>query len=277
MNEMTAPGLILVADDSQHVRDMLQMSLETLGYQVVLAEDGESAIERISEKRPDLLIVDVMMPKVNGFQICRRVKSDPATRNVPVILLTARVQEEDIFWGRDCGADDYITKPFKTVELQNSIDRLLRRSREERELGTRDVADEQRRRHEHGGESQIVMLCWDSAAMDVFRKKYGEIKFSEALRTLRAEAERLLEKRGIPGPVGVHVPFGLSAVISGSAPEAMEVANDIALHLNDLAVRFYDGDDRTRGHIPLRNRQTGCEDLIPLLSFTARIDPDTLV
>jgi DNA-binding response OmpR family regulator len=277
MSGMTAGSLILVADDSQHVRDMLKMSLETLGYKVVLAADGESAMERISETRPDLLIVDVMMPKVNGFQICRRVKSDPITREMPVILLTARVQEEDVFWGRDCGADDYITKPFKTMDLQSSIDRLLMRRREERGVGTLDVLDEQRRRLDHGGESQIVMLCWDSAAMDVFRKKYGEIKFSEALQTLRAEAERFLEERCIPGPVGVHVPFGLSAVISGSAPEAIEVAHEMAAHLNDLAAGFYDGDDRIRGHIPLRNRHTGCEDLLPLLSFTARIDPDTLV
>ena len=76
-------GTILVADDSQNIRDMLQLSLETLGYNVVVAEDGERALEHISSTSPDLLIVDVMMPKINGFQLCRRVKSSPKTRDVP--------------------------------------------------------------------------------------------------------------------------------------------------------------------------------------------------
>jgi DNA-binding response OmpR family regulator len=108
---------ILVADDSQGIREFLQMTLESLGYSVTLAEDGESALDRIDKAQPDLMIIDVMMPKVNGFQICRRVKSNPETRETPVILLTARVQEEDVFWGHDCGADEYITKPFKTERV----------------------------------------------------------------------------------------------------------------------------------------------------------------
>ena len=132
---------ILVADDSQGIRDLLQMSLESLGYTVVLAEDGESALERIDEARPDLMIIDVMMPKVNGFQICRRVKSNPETKETPVILLTAKVQEEDVFWGHDCGADEYITKPFKTDHLEAKVDHLLRRRREEAAARTRAQAD----------------------------------------------------------------------------------------------------------------------------------------
>jgi len=104
------------------------MSLESLGYTVLLAEDGERAMESIQAARPDLIIADVMMPKVNGFQICRRVKSDPGTRRTPVILLTARSGQEDIFWGKDCGADDYITKPFSLREVEARIKSVLRRA-----------------------------------------------------------------------------------------------------------------------------------------------------
>jgi DNA-binding response OmpR family regulator len=268
---------ILVADDSQNMRDILKMSLETFGYRVILAEDGERALERIVAEHPDLLIVDVMMPKVNGFQICRRVKSDPETRDTPVILLTARVQEEDVFWGRDCGADEYITKPFRTSELQETITRLLK-GRRGGEAGPRaNVHDEQERRRNEGGESQIVMLRWDTRAMDVFRKKYGEIRFSEALRALRSEAERFMAERKDPGPVGVHVPFGLSVVIAGAAAEAMQAGHSLVDRLNASAISFYDDEDRARGHIVFRDPRSGREARLPLLSFTARIDPDTQV
>ena len=268
---------ILVADDSQNMRDILKMSLETFGYRVILAEDGERALERIAAERPDLLIVDVMMPKVNGFQICRRVKSDPQTQHTPIILLTARVQEEDVFWGRDCGADEYITKPFRTQDLQQSIERLLKDRRAGTVRGAKGARDDRDPKGPQGGESEIVMLRWDTRAMDVFRKKYGEIRFSEALREMRAEAERFQADRKEPGPVGVHVPFGLSVVIAGDAAHAMEAGHALVARLNALAATFYDEEDRRRGHIAFRDPRTNREARLPLLTFTARIDPDTQV
>jgi DNA-binding response OmpR family regulator len=265
---------ILVADDSQGIREFLQMTLESLGYSVTLAEDGESALDRIDKAQPDLMIIDVMMPKVNGFQICRRVKSNPETRETPVILLTARVQEEDVFWGHDCGADEYITKPFKTEELQKTVERLLQRRRDEAAARARAKAG----RAGHGDEdSQIVMMRWDARAMDVFRKKYGEIRFSETLQALRSAAQDFINERRQDGSVGVHVPFGLSVVLEGSGPEALVAAQDLVETLNSLAETFYDEDDRSQGHIRFRNPRTGRTELLPLLSFAARIDPVTVV
>jgi twitching motility two-component system response regulator PilH len=267
-------GTILIADDSQAVRDILQMSLETLGYKVVVAEDGERAMERIHESSPDLIIADVMMPKVNGFQICRRVKSDPRTRRTPVILLTARSGQEDIFWGKDCGADDYITKPFKTQDLEQTIDRLLR-ERTSAPGDAPDLQQQRRRRVAEGG--QILMLRWDPRAMDVFRKKYGEIAFSRMLDALKSEAERFLQERHEPGPVGVHVPVGLSAVVGGAAPQAILLGQEMARRLDVLALALYDGDDRLQGCIRFRDSRSGREERLPLLSFTPGIDPDTHV
>jgi twitching motility two-component system response regulator PilH len=267
-------GTILIADDSQAVRDILQMSLETLGYTVVLAEDGERAMERIAAASPDLIIADVMMPKVNGFQICRRVKSDPRTRRTPVILLTARSGQEDIFWGKDCGADDYITKPFKTQDLEQTIGRLLRERGGAGEEAP-DLQQQHRRRVAEGG--QILMLRWDPRAMDVFRKKYGEIAFSRMLDALKGEAERFLGERHEPGPVGVHVPVGLSAVVGGAAPQAIVLGQDLARSLDAVALSLYDGDDRLQGGIRFRDPRSGREERLPLLSFTPGIDPDTHV
>jgi twitching motility two-component system response regulator PilH len=267
-------GTILIADDSQAVRDILQMSLESLGYNVVLAEDGERAMERIQAEHPDLIIADVMMPKVNGFQICRRVKSDPGTRRTPVILLTARSGQEDIFWGKDCGADDYITKPFKTQDLEHTIRRLLR-GRDPNGTGPIDMDQQRRRRVMEGG--QIVMLRWDPRAMDVFRKKYGEIAFHQALDLLKGEAEACLAERSESGPVGVHVPVGLSVVVAGAAQQAILLGQELATRLNRTALGLYDADDRVQGGIRFRDPRSGREERLPLLSFTPRIDPDTHV
>jgi len=266
-------GRILVADDSPGIRDLLQMSLESLGYSVLVAEDGESALERIVSAQPDLMIIDVMMPKINGFQICRRVKSSPATRETPVILLTARVREEDVFWGHDCGADEYITKPFRTEDLEKTVERLLRR----RDEAAAQARVEAARTNRGDEDSQIVMMRWDARAMDVFRKKYGEIRFSEILQALQSAAQAFVAARRQSGSVGVHVPFGLSVVLEGRGPEALVAAQDLVETLNNLAETFYDEEDRALGHIRFRNPRTGRTELLPLLSFTARIDPVTMV
>jgi DNA-binding response OmpR family regulator len=259
---------ILIADDSPAVRDILQMSLETLGYSVLVAEDGERAMERILNGNPDLIIADVMMPKVNGFQICRRVKSDPATRRTPVILLTARSGQEDVFWGKDCGADEYITKPFRTQDLEHAIRRLMQPQTAAPVPAAVPLASD-------GG--HILMLRWDPRALDVFRKKYGEINFSVAMQTLRTAAEGFLRGRGQAGTVGVHVPMGLSAVVAGNTQAASSLGRDLAEHLTTTAEALYDRTDRSHGYIRCRDPRSGHEEQLPLLTFTAGIDPDTHV
>src|SRR6267143_4761208 len=144
------PGKILVADDSPHIREILKLSLETDGFTVVLAEDGEQALARVAQEKPDLVIMDIMMPKVNGFQVCRRLKSNPATHDVPVIMLTAKSGDQDVFWGKDCGADDYMTKPFSTRELGKTIDRLLALRQESRAGQRGGVLEEYRSRQARG-------------------------------------------------------------------------------------------------------------------------------
>jgi DNA-binding response OmpR family regulator len=265
---------ILVADDSPNIRDILKMNLETLGYAVLLAEDGEKALDHIAREHPDLLIVDVMMPKVNGFQICRKVKSSPQTHSTPVILLTARSTQEDVFWGKDCGADEYMTKPFSTKDLEKAVGRLLRRKQDQAEGRATGVEEEQRRRQQKGEASQIVTLELDPRAMDIFRKKYGEVKFSEMHRVLRDEAEKFLEESHDPGPVDIHDTFGLSVVLGGTPADATKKGQDLAARLNTLAGTFYSADDWARGHIPFRDPRSGREEKLPLLAFIPRLIPD---
>ncbi len=125
-------GKILVVDDEIYIVHILDFSLGMEGYEVVTALDGEQALERVASERPDLIVLDIMMPKLDGYEVCRAVKSNPATKNVPVILLSAKGRNVDQKMGFDVGADDYITKPFSPRKLVERINQLLGQAVSER-------------------------------------------------------------------------------------------------------------------------------------------------
>jgi two-component system, OmpR family, phosphate regulon response regulator PhoB len=120
---------ILVAEDEDALSTLLNYNLEKEGYEVALASSGDDALVMIDERLPDLLVCDWMMPQVSGIEVCRRLRSQPATRNLPIIMLTARAEETDRVRGLDTGADDYIVKPFSMVELIARVRAVLRRIR----------------------------------------------------------------------------------------------------------------------------------------------------
>ncbi|MCZ8087689.1 MAG: phosphate regulon transcriptional regulator PhoB [Brevundimonas sp.] len=120
---------VLVMEDEDALATLLQYNLEKEGYQVVIAGDGEEGLVQIDERLPDLILLDWMLPKVSGIEVCRRIRGRPETRNVPIIMLTARGEESDRVRGLDTGADDYLTKPFSMTELIARIRAVLRRIR----------------------------------------------------------------------------------------------------------------------------------------------------
>jgi DNA-binding response OmpR family regulator len=120
---------ILVADDDVDIRELVEFKLSTLGHEVVAVADGAAAIDACQASRPDLAVLDVMMPGVSGLDAIRAIRADPALADLPVILLTARAQESDVETGFDSGADDYITKPFSPRELAARVEALLTRVR----------------------------------------------------------------------------------------------------------------------------------------------------
>lgn len=122
---------ILVVEDEDPLAEILHYNLEKQGYRAERAADGETALLRLAEEIPDVLILDWMLPRVSGIEICRQVRARPATRHVPIVMLTARGEEEDRIRGLDTGADDYVVKPFSISELTARIRTLLRRSRTE--------------------------------------------------------------------------------------------------------------------------------------------------
>ena len=120
---------ILIVEDEPALVDLLRYNLEANGFEVHAAMDGEDALVLVDERLPDLIVLDWMLPSVSGIEICRQLRRKPATRQVPIILLTARSEESDRVRGLESGADDYITKPFSPSELLARIRAVLRRSR----------------------------------------------------------------------------------------------------------------------------------------------------
>ena len=118
---------ILIVEDEKDIRDLIIYSLEGKGYQTISTDDGEKAIKMLKENKPDLVILDWMLPSVSGLEICRSIRRDINTKNIPIIMLTAKITEEDKVLGLDSGADDYITKPFSTAELNSRVKAILRR------------------------------------------------------------------------------------------------------------------------------------------------------
>ncbi len=119
------PSTVLVVDDDPVILKLLEVNFEMEGFTVLLAHDGEEGVALTRSERPDIVVSDVMMPKMSGLELVEELKSDPDTSSIPIILLTAKAQMADLRAGVDAGADDYITKPFEPLELVHRVNRLI--------------------------------------------------------------------------------------------------------------------------------------------------------
>jgi two-component system phosphate regulon response regulator PhoB len=122
-------ALVLIVDDEKDLRTLLEFNLKRSGYRTAHAPTGREAIQRAGSQRPDLILLDLNLPDVSGTDVCRQLKSDPATAEIPVVMLTARSAEADRITGFELGADDYVPKPFSVRELVLRVDAVLRRKR----------------------------------------------------------------------------------------------------------------------------------------------------
>jgi len=116
---------ILIVDDRPEVVELVRVTLEGEDYQIVDASDGKEALKKVRLEKPDLVLLDVVMPKMDGFEVCRKLKKDPETQEIPIIMLTAKAQKVDKEKGRQVGASDYITKPFSPSALLTKIEEIL--------------------------------------------------------------------------------------------------------------------------------------------------------
>ncbi|MDI6808361.1 MAG: response regulator [Candidatus Eisenbacteria bacterium] len=180
---------ILVVDDNPSLLAILKQSFASRNYEVFTATKGEDALLIVKAQRPDIVILDVMMAGKNGFEVCREIKETPELRETPVVMLTAKSQESDRFWGLGAGADEYVLKPFDPVALESLVENILDLKRKgempnpitklpgaealEKNLGKRRASRQL---------YAVATLTFDEEAEGVFKAKYGEMKFAGVLR-----------------------------------------------------------------------------------------------
>ena len=174
----------LIVDDDRVLADVLAFTLRREGFQVILAYDGEAALHRWAEEQPDIIVLDVNMPKLDGFSVCRRIREQADT---PIILLTVRGEEDDIVHGLKLGADDYITKPFSPRQLVARAHAVLRRAGRAPHPSIRQVGDltldSSRRELRVGGENAVSLSPLESRLLDYLMLNAGHVLSTDAIIT----------------------------------------------------------------------------------------------
>lgn len=126
MDEKTSPSKVLIADDNQQNCELLDAYLSLENYEIATAHDGQQTLDRVADWQPDLILLDIMMPKLSGYEVCQKLKSDKATRAIPILMVTALNEKNDIEKAVQAGCDDFLTKPVNQLELKTRVRSLLR-------------------------------------------------------------------------------------------------------------------------------------------------------
>jgi diguanylate cyclase (GGDEF)-like protein len=249
---------IIVADDDRFIARLLEIELRAAGYDVRTASDGEQALQLARERCPELVLADVMMPKMDGFELTRRLRDDVHTASVSVIMLTARGLSADKLEGFSVGADDYVVKPFDTPELLARIRGALRRSREMRAQspltglpGNVRIAQEIEQRC--SSSAPFAILYVDLDHFKAFNDHYGFVRGDDVLQaTGRLLQEVVVDSGGADAFVG-HV-GGDDFVIACEADRARPLAERVVESFDERIGELYDPTDRERGYVEVENR-----------------------
>jgi len=265
---------VLVVDDDTDIARFIEINLRLEGFDVRVAHDGEQAEKSIDEETPDLVLLDVMMPKVDGVELCRRLRANPATANLPVIMLTAKSLSADKVVGLTAGADDYIIKPFDTLELVARVRSTLRRNAEMRAVSPLTGLPGNHRIEEELAERVVkaepfAVLYLDLDNFKAFNDCYGFLRGDEVITLLATAARRAVMEAGEPAPFLGHI--GGDDFVVVSLPEQAEpFAKRVVDVFDSSAARLHDQMDAERGYIEVTDRQ-GKARRFPLVSVSIGI------
>ena len=265
---------VLVADDDARIRAYLDSTLELAGYEVLHAEDGVEAVRTARERTPDVVILDVVMPRMDGLEALRRLRDDARTSHLPVLLLTARAQRTDAIEGLDAGADDYITKPFDAEELVARIRAALRRASQQRTRnpltglpGNESILADLSLRL--AKQQPFALLYVDLDQFKPFNDHYGFLRGDDALRALARLLYEVQDEFDHEDSFVGHV--GGDDFVFVVPPELAEsVATRICHRFDEIAPALYDEDDRAAGSIEVADRR-GVPQRFELLSLSIGI------
>jgi diguanylate cyclase (GGDEF)-like protein len=262
---------ILVVDDESSIRKLLRLQLEDAGYEVLAAPDGPTGLDIAKKENPDLILLDLMMPNMDGHEVCRRLRKNYRTSYIPVVILTAKTGIKDLLTGLGGGANDYLTKPYERDELLIRVKSVLEWSRSQREASPLtglpgNIAIEREVTRRILERETFAFLYGDLDNFKAFNDHYGYGRGDEAIKFSASvfidALESLNRDDGFLGHIG-----GDDFVVVTHPSVVEELAHDVVRKFEEGIKKFYDPQDRRKGHIEVETRQHGQEQY-PLMTIT---------
>jgi diguanylate cyclase (GGDEF)-like protein len=250
---------VLIADDDRDIVRFVEVNLRLEGFEVLTAHDGEDALGKALDLQPNLILLDVMMPRMDGYQVCTRLRADGRTAHIPVIMLTAKSLSADKVLGLTAGADDYIIKPFDPMELVARVKTTLRRASEMRALspltglpGNNRIEQEIQHRMERG--TAVAVAYADLDNFKSYNDRYGFLRGDEVISLFAQVLRRAAQESA--GPAGFVGHIGGDDFVVILPPDAAErFADRVIAGFDDRVRSLYDPEDASAGAIELEDRQ----------------------
>jgi diguanylate cyclase (GGDEF)-like protein len=265
---------ILVVDDEEHIRKIVKFQLEKAGYAVETAEDGVEALKAIEGSPPDLVLLDLMMPNMDGYEVCKRLKSNYQTNHIPIIMVTAKANLENKLQGFEDGANDYIAKPFAITELLVRVRNVLQWSQLQRQANPLtglpgNVAIEREIERRISGNGDFVFMYADIDHFKAFNDYYGYRRGDDAIRLT---AEIIVEAVKVAGDSDDFVGHvgGDDFVIITKPADYDAISKTVVKMFDARIIHLFEKEDLDRGYVEVINRK-GIVDRFPLLTITIAV------
>lgn len=268
MQEM--PKKILIADESQNIRDILKTKFEVRGYEILTSEDGEEALNLIHEKHPDLVLLDIAIPRKNCFQICRQIKSEEGYKDISIIILSSKDQKEDEFLAKDCGADEYLIKPFIASQLEQIVKKYLEKEEAHAARERLPINEEIKKKNRQNIPHAICHFVLDSKSSAIFEQKYGAIRYSEILDKVMETIEECAKKHDEHMILEQETENKFRLLMEGKKEDIKNESDKIKTKINNLLKDLHDKGNYKKGFIR-KNIQTGKEEKAPPLSIQTHV------
>lgn len=265
------PKRILIADDEPAVRQLLELVLRSQGYDVLTTQNGDQLVRTAQEWVPDLVIVDLMMPQMDGYEAIRQLRNDTRTAHLPMLILTARASAEDVVTGFDTGADDYVTKPFNIPELLARIRAHLRRAAQTPVHNpltglAGNILLTEELKHRLKSEAPFALLYVDLDNFKAFNDTYGPARGDRLIKLVAEVLTEVLQKVGSGSDFIGHIGGDDFAILT--VPDRLTDLCQAIIKLFDERVRsLYDADDLARGYLRGIDRQ-GVPRSFPITSIS---------
>lgn len=265
---------VLVVDDEEPIRKIVAFQLEKAGYDVYACADGEEALRMVDGREPDLILLDVMMPNMDGYEVCKRLKSNYQTSHIPIIMVTAKAELENRLQGFEDGANDYITKPFAITELLVRVKNVLQWSQLQRQAnpltglpGNISIEREIERRFKSNDDFSFLYADIDN--FKAFNDYYGYSRGDDAIKVTAEILVDAVKTKGNPDDFVGHI-GGDDFVVITSPDTSDLVAREVTATFDKTITRLFDQKDIEKGYLEVINRK-GMVDRFPLLTMTIAV------